>query len=339
MLAYIYNLHKPMFIYIYMNKELELEITINNECDDNNAWKDKDVQEFVISRVNLVNDCKKLMNTVEENGLNKSVIEKIYEHKFTNYQKLVYDVVAENWDKIAENNNGVHPSEEPQYNGNGNEKFVIKNSPFADYCVEIKDYGMMEWIITDPYILWYIKDSFMCAAIRHNHIDVIEWLRDPDTTDGPYPWTPHELTEAVKHENLDIIKWLRNPNTGGGVCEWDYNTFTVAAQKGNFEIMEWLRNPDVGGGSCPWSSLATAVVASEGNINVLEWLQDPNKGNGICPYDHNACTFAAQTCQLDAFKWLRDPNTGAGSCNMFRGTRVVKEYYDYKDDHGNILIY
>jgi len=218
------------------------------------------------------------------------------------------------------------------------------------------------------------------AACR-GRLDILQRLRDPVRADGVvHAWGPTTVKNAVMGGHLEILLWLRNPNTGGGACPWDESailaavqstkansmrilmalrnprvgdpapwhpdTTAVMASRGAFQMLTWSRDPangtpvpwnaravhvalasgnelivrwltDPEGGACPHqpitSPLYTMVAAAQGHIGILEWLRDPATGNGVCEMDRSALEAAETYGHHDAIAWLRDPTKG-GMC-------------------------
>lgn len=283
-----------------LNDELDIEFpeeTWNNLKDNDK----ENVKKYIMTKMDYLNDCRELLIMAEENNLDKTVFDEMYE-TFSDYQKLVYDVATENWERIASNNNG-EPSvnETTQYN----EDYIIKKSPLADRAVEIKDFGMVAWIITDEHILWLMNFDIMVLAIKFGHKDMIEFLRNPNNPWGSYDWPITGLVTAILNHDLNFVKWLCDPNTTNGPCPNHAAACSAAARKGDLETLKFLRNSGTGSGRCGWT--------------------------------FHACTEAATNRHIEVFKYLRDPEQGGGVCPMMKGTKVVKEYYDYTDEHGQEL--
>ena len=91
----------------------ELEININDPDPDVDSYDD-DTESFIMDSVNTIRECKEFMNTVQENNLPTNIIDKLYETKFSPYQKTVYDVVNERWDYIGKTHKG-HPEDSTEF--------------------------------------------------------------------------------------------------------------------------------------------------------------------------------------------------------------------------------
>lgn len=123
-------------------------------------------------------------------------------------------------------------------------------------------------------------------AAGHGHLDVLRWLR---SRNPPCPWSGETTLLAAKGCRIDMLKWLRDPDTGGGVCPWDARVTAAAA--GNFGFLHendpivpdqpqqiaalaWMRAQSP---PCPWDHWTCSHASSNGRFEVLKWAraQDP----------------------------------------------------------------
>jgi hypothetical protein len=88
--------------------------------------------------------------------------------------------------------------------------------------------------------------DFCDFAATANNIEVLEWLRDPTTGDGSYPWGKSACITAATKGHLAALVWLRNPKVGGGACPWNKSQCLLCAQYYNYPaIAAWIETqPD-----------------------------------------------------------------------------------------------
>jgi hypothetical protein len=135
--------------------------------------------------------------------------------------------------------------------------------PILEYMLKILRYSCLHFDV----------DEFCDNAASHNNIEALEWLRDPTTSDGRYPWTHWTCASAAAYGRIDMLERLRDPRFDGGVCPWGQTVCAEAAIAGQLEALIWLRNPDKGGGVCPWhkaSCLSNARIYD--HPVVIEWI-------------------------------------------------------------------
>jgi len=182
-------------------------------------------------------------------------------------------------------------------------------------------------------------NGYTCAgAAKAGRIDMLEWLRNPETGYGTCLWNIGTCAYAAKH-GIRVLKWLRDPETGGGICPWSAYTCANAAKYHDIELLEWLRDPDTGGGVCAWNELSCKLAVTYGPhkrseqivriINTLEWLRDPETGGGICPWDIKTTMMAARTGSIELLEWLRNPKTGGGICPWEKGATLQAVRFDH----------
>jgi hypothetical protein len=89
-------------------------------------------------------------------------------------------------------------------------------------------------------------DEFCVDAAASNNIAALSWLRDPNTSDGVYPWTRHTCAAAAEHGHLATLQRLRDPLFGGGVCPWSKAWCLYVARYWNYTAMAtWIETqPD-----------------------------------------------------------------------------------------------
>jgi hypothetical protein len=95
-------------------------------------------------------------------------------------------------------------------------------------------------------------DDFCEYAAAVNNTEALEWLRDPNTGDGSFPWSDWTCAGAAQHGHIEMLERLRDPDIDGGICPWKERVCARAVSTGQLETLVWLRNPKVGGGVCPW---------------------------------------------------------------------------------------
>jgi hypothetical protein len=116
-------------------------------------------------------------------------------------------------------------------------------------------------------------DEFCDDAAASNNIEALSWLRDPDTSDGVYPWTHHTCASAAKNGHIDMLERLRDPRIDGGVCPWGTHVCWCAAKAGQLDTLIWLRNPDKGNGVCPWNKAeCLSVTRSYIHPTIAAWI-------------------------------------------------------------------
>jgi len=100
-------------------------------------------------------------------------------------------------------------------------------------------------------------------AAEAGDLERLKRLRDPANYGGtPAPWDEKCCTRAAIGGHIDVLEWLRDPDTGGGVCPWHGYTLYQVIVKGHTDVFEWLRDPDTGGGVCPWDGYMKQVVSA-----------------------------------------------------------------------------
>jgi hypothetical protein len=119
---------------------------------------------------------------------------------------------------------------------------------------------------------WRAEELCDCAA-SENNIEALEWLRDPDTSDGSYPWSERTCATAARYGHIAMLKRLRDPNIDGGVCPWDVCACSRAIFANQLETLIWLRNPETGGGVCPWNkAYGLKTARSLGYLAMVTWI-------------------------------------------------------------------
>ena len=83
-------------------------------------------------------------------------------------------------------------------------------------------------------------------AAGANNVKALAWLRDPNTSDGTYPWTKWTCLMATTCGHFGMLQRLRDPDLDGGVCPWNK---AYCLQRARFEdhteIMKWIEaQPD-----------------------------------------------------------------------------------------------
>jgi hypothetical protein len=117
-------------------------------------------------------------------------------------------------------------------------------------------------------------DDFCDCAAGNNNIAALEWLRNPDTGDGVYPWSEWTCNGAAKNGYIGMLERLRNPKFDGGVCPWGYFTCIEAAEAGQLEALIWLRDPEKGGGVCQWNKTKCLWFARlQKHTTVVAWIR------------------------------------------------------------------
>jgi hypothetical protein len=119
---------------------------------------------------------------------------------------------------------------------------------------------------------WFADDFCDCAA-GANNTEALEWLRNPHTGDGRYPWTAVTCSVAAKYGHIDMLERLRDSTFDGGICPWGLHTCSRAVNMGQLEALIWLRNPKTGGGVCPWHKEACLSSARFfGYTAMAKWI-------------------------------------------------------------------
>ncbi len=179
---------------------------------------------------------------------------------------------------------------------------------------------------------------------RDKSLQMLKWLRDPlarrDTPpDGSVcPWSTITCDIAAKNGHLDVLKWLRDPNTrpDGSICPWTHSACDLAAINGHFEVFKWLWDPNTRAdksicGCSPKICVMMVEHGRSGILPILKWMRakgvfgfnlakinDTAVQNGnvdvlkwingeMCPWTPNACLLAATSGDKNVCKWLCDP--------------------------------
>lgn len=87
-------------------------------------------------------------------------------------------------------------------------------------------------------------------------------------------------TGAASGGHLDLLKWLRDPQTLGGVCKWGAITLRHAAGRGDLEMVRYMRTPSKNGEICFWDCSAVTTAIKYDKVEMVKFLIE----NG-CPYD------------------------------------------------------
>lgn len=164
--------------------------------------------------------------------------------------------------------------------------------------------------------------SILSAAIRNNHIFIVDWIRVNkyvDLRDRNYL-----CNEAVQSGHLDMLIYLNNHGVS-----WDEDGMPLytAALNGYVDIMEYAfqkgcQVPEVGVFSlcdagaynghlnvikwarahgCYWDEHTFSYAALHDDIEMIEWLY-----NNGCPWDDSTCYSAASFGHLEILKWVRE---------------------------------
>lgn len=176
--------------------------------------------------------------------------------------------------------------------------------------------GILEWTHEHTFDTPIDGYTFVCSqAARFGHLELLAWLRDPNTGGGRCRWDTCVCNAAVLNGHLRVIMWLRDPKTGGGVCPWSKTACRLAVGTGRLDILSWLRDSETGGGRCPWDRNVCLQAARIGRLDILIRLRDPEFDGGVCPYNQYQCiNDAAANDHIHVIEWLRDANTDIGRC-------------------------
>lgn len=69
----------------------------------------------------------------------------------------------------------------------------------------------LEWLYTLPWNVQCNTDKACSAAIAHDHVEALHWLRNPNTGYGAYPWDRYLcLREAIACNSLKTAHWIEN---------------------------------------------------------------------------------------------------------------------------------
>lgn len=177
-------------------------------------------------------------------------------------------------------------------------------------------------------LLWLLKNgcpvdyhSIVSAAIRNNHVFILEWMRVNSHMD--YSGRNYLCNEAIQSGHLDVLIYLRSHGVDwydGTIhlysaalygfedimdyaykngCELPedeaFSLCDAGAYNGHFNVVKWARSHN-----CPWDEQTFAYAAAYNNIEMVEWLYE----NG-CPWDENTCYSSASFGNLDILKWVR----------------------------------
>ena len=133
-------------------------------------------------------------------------------------------------------------------------------------------------------------------------VEVLTWLRDPDTGGGRCRWSESVCTAAMQagpHAE-EILLALRDPNTMGGRCPWGASTTYAALRHGGRHtealLMLLRSSPEEMGGRCPWDALTFCGAVSKDlrrSENLMRLLRcRPIIMGGSCPWDAGAIKWA-----------------------------------------------
>jgi hypothetical protein len=116
-------------------------------------------------------------------------------------------------------------------------------------------------------------DDYCNYAASANNTEALDWLRDPKTGDGSYPWSYRTTVLAARYGHIAMLHRLRDPTIDGGICSWGMSACTEAARTGQLAALVWLRNPKTGGGVCPWEKNWCLDAAQQYNYSeITAWI-------------------------------------------------------------------
>ena len=139
------------------------------------------------------------------------------------------------------------------------------------------------------------RASPVAIAALHGQLAALKWLRSPERTGGPCPWSPHACASAAQNGHLSVLQWLRAQDPP---CAWNVTTYMTAARGGHLRVMKWAHAQDL-----PWAHLYICLFAAEfGHLHVLRWLRslDPP-----APWEVTAAFHAADQRHWDVLRWMR----------------------------------
>lgn len=167
-----------------------------------------------------------------------------------------------------------------------------------------------------------LRDEMYYYALRHNHVDVADWL----------------------HENLDAYcDYASHPPLGQYI-------FDAVVLNPTLEAIEWLQTNKKSDFSN--SDFAMDLAASGGTIDMLEWLQTNRPEFMVCkddtfqpvfPKKYFGCTaralvWASQNGSLENIKWLfRNSPEYNGMGNSYYGKSCLA--LDYARERGHVDVY
>jgi hypothetical protein len=126
----------------------------------------------------------------------------------------------------------------------------------------------------------HYADDFCDDAVASNNTLALDWLRNPDTGDGIYPWSQWACATAARNGHIGMLERLRDPHIDGGACPWGKNVCLQTVGAGQLEALIWLRDPETGGGVCPWNKVECLSIARKHNHTAAaKWIRaQPDDG-------------------------------------------------------------
>lgn len=181
-------------------------------------------------------------------------------------------------------------------------------------------FDTLMWLIENECPIDY--NDIVSAAIRNNHIGILEWVRVNKHFD--FNGKNFLSNEAIQGGHIDVLKYLHKNGVNWDIdseplyCAATYGYVDImeyAFQNGcklpekeafslcdigahncNLNVIKWARKH-----GCHWNEKTFSYAAMYNDIEMVKWFYE----NG-CPWDEETSYVAAMFGNFDVLKWVSD---------------------------------
>jgi hypothetical protein len=88
------------------------------------------------------------------------------------------------------------------------------------------------------------NEQVCCHVAGGGHLKALQWLRDGELHQPPWPWDWHTCAAAAKGGYLELLQWCRQHG-----CDWNHSVCQSAAVGGHLYVNQWARL-----NGCEWNA-------------------------------------------------------------------------------------